>query len=203
MRRGGVRAGALGLPGSDDIRALPLRALAAALRGGDVSSEAVTRAYLDRIQAVNPRLNAVVALRAEAALAEARAADRRPPGERGVLHGLPLTIKDSLDTAGLVTTGGTRGRAGFVPAEDATVVRRLRAAGAIVLGKTNTPDLTLNYETDNLVYGRTSNPFDLERTSGGSSGGAAAIVAAGGSPAEVRSRSKGLLVRPYTRLSVS
>src|SRR6266850_7651551 len=135
---------------AEDLRTLPVRALAAALRRGEVSSEAVTRAYLDRIEAVNPKLNAVVQLRAEAALAEARAADRVPTGERGALHGLPTTIKDSLDTAGLVTTGGTKGRASFVPSADATVVRRLRAAGAIILGKTNTPDLTLNYETSNL-----------------------------------------------------
>ena len=107
-----------------------------------------------------------------------------------------MTIKDSLDTAGIVTTGGTSGRAAYVPREDATVVKRLRAAGAIVMGKTNTPDLTLGYETDNLVYGRTSNPFDPDRTSGGSSGGAAAIVAAGGSPFEVGSDTGGSIRLP-------
>src|SRR6266850_2251938 len=181
---------------AEDLRTLPVRALAAALRRGEVSSEAVTRAYLDRIDAVNPRLNAVVQLRAEAALAEARAADRVPAPERGALHGLPMTIKDSLDTAGLITTGGTKGRASFVPSEDATVVARLRAAGAIILGKTNTPDLTLNYETSNLVYGRTNNPFDLERTCGGSSGGAAAIVAAGGSPLDLGSDTGGSIRLP-------
>ena len=181
---------------ADDIRRLPLRALAQSLRRGELSSEAVVRAFLDRITAVNPSLNAVVQLRADAALAEARAADRVPVGERGPLHGVPLTVKDSLDTAGLVTTGGTKGRAAFVPSEDATVVRRVRAAGAIVLGKTNTPDLTLNYETSNLVYGRTNNPFDLERTSGGSSGGAAAIVAAGGSPFEIGSDTGGSIRLP-------
>jgi len=98
-----------------------------------------------------------------------------------------MTIKDSLDTQGVITTGGTKGRAFFVPARDATVVARLRAAGAILLGKTNTPDLTLAGETDNLVYGRTNNPYDLSRTPGGSSGGAAAIVAAGGSPFDIGS----------------
>jgi amidase len=179
-----------------DIRRLPLRALAESLRRGELSSEAVVRAFLDRIAEVNPKLNAVVQLRADAALAEARAADRVPAGERGPLHGVPLTIKDSLDTAGLVTTGGTKGRAAFAPSEDATVVGRVRAAGAIVLGKTNTPDLTLNYETSNLVYGRTNNPFDLARTSGGSSGGAAAIVAAGGSPFEIGSDTGGSIRLP-------
>ena len=181
---------------AEDIRSLPLRALAASLRRGDVSSETVVGAFLDRIAEVNPKLNAVVQLRAEAALEEARAADRVPAGERGPLHGVPMTIKDSLDTAGLVTTGGTKGRASFVPSADATVVRRLRAAGAIILGKTNTPDLTLSYETSNLVYGRTNNPFDASRTSGGSSGGAAAIVAAGGSPMEIGSDTGGSIRLP-------
>src|SRR5580765_1074655 len=128
-----------------DPRGLPLAALADGLRRGALSSEAVTRAYLDRIDAVNPRLNAVVQLRREAALAEARAADRTPKEGRGALHGVPVTIKDSLDTAGIVSTGGTKGRESYVPDADATVVRRLRAAGAIVMGKTNTPDLTLSY----------------------------------------------------------
>lgn len=180
----------------EDIRSLSARALAQALRRGDLSSEAVVRAFLDRIEAVNPRLNAVVQLRAEAALAEAREADRVPAARRGAMHGLPLTIKDSLDTAGIVTTGGTTGRASFIPAADATVVERVRAAGAILLGKTNTPDLTLSYETSNLVYGRTNNPFDVSRTSGGSSGGAAAIVAAGGSPIEIGSDTGGSIRLP-------
>jgi len=179
-----------------DPRALPLVALAAGLRRGALSSEGVTRAYLDRIDAVNPALNAVVRLRREEALEEARAADRAPKEGRGPLHGVPVTIKDSFDTAGIVTTGGTKGRASFVPTDDATVVKRLRAAGAIVMGKTNTPDLTLGYETDNLVYGRTSNPFDRERTSGGSSGGACAIVAAGGSPLDIGSDTGGSIRLP-------
>ncbi len=181
---------------AQDPRALSLNALGAGLRRGSLSSEAVTRAFLDRIDAVNPKLNAVVQLRREGALEEARAADRVPPGDRGPLHGLPVTIKDSLDTAGIVTTGGTKGRTAFVPRGDATVVARLRAAGAIVMGKTNTPDLTLGYETDNLVYGRTNNPFDPERTSGGSSGGAAAIVAAGGSPLDIGSDTGGSIRLP-------
>jgi amidase len=181
---------------SEDPRTLPLTALAAGLRRGELSSEAVTRAYLDRIDAINPKLNAVVQLRREAALREAREADGVPLEKRGPLHGVPVTIKDSLDTAGIVTTGGTKGRATFVPREDATVVNRLRAAGAIVMGKTNTPDLTLGYETNNLVYGRTNNPFDPERTSGGSSGGAAAILAAGGSPLDIGSDTGGSIRLP-------
>ena len=170
--------------------------LAAHIATGRTTSEAAVRAALSTIERVNPGLNAVVQLRADAALAEARAADRSSPAMRGRLHGVPITIKDSLDTAGLVSTGGTTGRAAFVPERDATVVARLRAAGAIVLGKTNTPDLTLAFETDNLVYGRTNNPFDAHRTSGGSSGGAAAIVAAGAVPLDIGSDTGGSIRVP-------
>src|SRR6266567_7812846 len=114
----------------------------------------------------------------------------------GPLHGVPMTIKDSLDTAGVITTGGTQGRATFVPEQDATVVARLRAAGAILLGKTNTPELTLSGETDNLVYGRTNNPYDVSRTPGGSSGGAGAILAAGGSALDIGSDTGGSIRLP-------
>ncbi len=109
---------------------------------------------------------------------------RHWPGatSRGPLHGVPVTIKDTLETAGVICTGGTKGRANYVPKADATAVARLRAAGAIILGKTNVPELAGALETDNLIYGRTNNPYDLTRTPGGSSGGEAAIVAAGGSP---------------------
>ncbi|HVT37762.1 MAG TPA: amidase [Gemmatimonadaceae bacterium] len=188
----------------DHVSAPPLTApldlslveLAEALRAGRVSSEEVVRACLDGIAAVNPKLNAVVQVRADAALAEARAADRVPREKRGRLHGVPVTIKDSLDTAGIVSTGGTKGRAGHVPESDATVVARLRRAGAIVVGKTNTPDLTLAFETNNLVYGRTNNPYDVTRTPGGSSGGAAAIIAAGASPLDIGSDTGGSIRVP-------
>jgi amidase len=105
----------------------------------------------------------------------------------GPLHGVPFTIKDSNDTAGLVTTAGTIGWRDRVPDADGTVVARLKAAGAVLLGKTNTPEFTWSDGTDNDVYGRTSNPYDLERTPGGSSGGSAAIVAAGGVPFDIGS----------------
>src|SRR5206468_3773652 len=101
---------------------------------------------------------------------------------KGPLHGVPITIKDTLETAGVICTGGTKGRANFVPKADATAVARLRAAGGIILGKTNVPELAGAAETDNLIYGRTNNPYDLARTPGGSTGGEAAIIAAGGSP---------------------
>lgn len=178
-----------GAPLADPLYYSSVTALSNALQGREVSSEEVVKSCLDRIEEVNPRINAVVQLLTEDALARAREADAAlARGEiTGPLHGIPMTIKDSLDTAGVVTTGGTRGRAQFVPREDATVVRRLKEAGAILLGKTNTPELTLSFETDNLVYGRTSNPYDLSRTSGGSSGGAAAIVATGGAPFDIGS----------------
>ena len=162
--------------------------LAGAIARRDVSSVEAVDVCLARIEAANLRLNAVVAF-ARDARGEAAAADRELAGgrSRGPLHGVPFTIKDSLDTAGRVTTAGTTGWAHRIPEQDATVVARLRAAGAILLGKTNTPEFTWANETDNDVYGRTSNPYDLERIPGGSSGGAAAIVAAGGSPFDIGS----------------
>jgi amidase len=173
-------------------------ALASAIRRRELSSEEVVRACLDRIAAVNGELNAVVQIGADQALGRSREADAASArGESwGPLHGVPMTIKDSFDTAGMITTGGTRGRAAFLPERDASVVSRLRRAGAILLGKTNTPELTLGFETDNLVYGRTNNPYDLSRTPSGSSGGAAAIVAAGGAPFDVGSDYGGSIRHP-------
>src|SRR3954451_23560825 len=120
---------------ADDPYNLPLRTLAAALRHGELSSEAVTRAFLERIEAVNPKLNAVVQIRPDAALSESRAVDRLPADRRGPLHGCTITTKAPLTTAGISPTGGTRGRAESVPSQDATGVRRLREAGAITMGK--------------------------------------------------------------------
>src|ERR671924_2067836 len=173
-------------------------ALARAIRAKDVSAVEVVKPSLQGIAEVNPALNAVVQLCAEAAQAEARAADAALARGQiiGPLHGVPMTIKDSLDTAGVITTGGTKGRAAFVPAQDATVVARLRAAGAILLGKTNTPELTLAGETDNLVYGRTNNPYDVSRTPGGSSGGAGAILASSGSALDIGSDTGGSIRLP-------
>jgi amidase len=163
--------------------------LARAIRARDLSAVEVVEAHLARIEAVNPTLNAVVHLDREGALAAARAADAALKdgvglggGEVGPLHGVPITVKDNLDVGGLPCTGGTLGRAGHVPAEDATTVARMKQAGAIVLGKTNLPEFALAFVTDNLVYGRTNNPYDPGSTPGGSSGGEAAIIAAGGSP---------------------
>lgn len=172
--------------------------LAGLIRERRVTSVEVVAALLSRIEQVNGELNAVVQLAARRARSEAEAADAQLArgAAPGPLHGVPITIKDSLDTAGIVSAGGTTGRREFVPDHDATVVRRLRAAGAIILGKTNTPELTLSFETDNEVYGRTNNPFDVARTSGGSSGGAAAIIAAGGSPLDIGSDTGGSIRVP-------
>ena len=173
---------------SEELWAEPVARLAQRIRAGEVSSVAAVEACLGRIAIVNPALNAVVAFAGDA-LDRARAADARQAAGTidGPLHGVPFTIKDSFDTAGVVTTAGTVGWRDRVPDRDSTVVARLRAAGGILLGKTNTPEFTWSDETDNDVYGRTSNPYDLSRTPGGSSGGPAAIVAAGGVPFDIGS----------------
>jgi amidase len=177
---------------------LSVTALAKAIRNKEISSTEVVSAYLNRIREVNPKLNAVVQLSEKTAHAQASKADEALlRGDiSGPLHGVPITIKDSFDTEGLISTGGTKGRSNFVPSMDATVVSRLRSAGAILLGKTNTSELTLTYETNNLIYGQTNNPYDLSRSPGGSSGGAAAIVAAGGSAFDIGSDYGGSLRFP-------
>jgi amidase len=172
--------------------------LAQLIRRREVSSLEVVNALLARIEQVNPQLNAIVLLDAEGARASARAADQALARGQvaGPLHGVPMTIKDSLDTAGMVTTGGTTGRKAFVPAADATVVARLRAAGAVLLGKTNTPELTWSFETRSPVHGRTVNPWNPAMSPGGSSGGAAAIVAACASPFDIGSDTGGSIRVP-------
>jgi amidase len=151
--------------------------LAAGLRARELSAREVMAAFLERIDAVNPRVNAIVTrLEPEQALALADAADAAGP--RGVLHGLPVAVKDLEDTAGMRTTYGSPLFASHVPAADSLLVERLRAAGAIVIGKTNTPEFGAGSQTFNAVFGATRNPWDLSRTPGGSSGGAAAAVAA-------------------------
>ena len=133
--------------------------LAHAIRDKQVSSQEVVEAYLKRIEAVNPQLNAVVQLTADEALAQARQADAALARKEdiGPLHGVPMTVKDQFDTAGVISTAGTKGRATFVPQQDATAVARMRSAGAIMLGKTNLPEFAIAFETENLVYGRTNN----------------------------------------------
>ncbi len=172
--------------------------IAREIRQGNLTSTEAVEGFLSRIDKVNPRINAVVQLAAERARTEARELDDLASSNRfkGPLHGVPISLKDSLETEGIISTGGTRGRKGFVPVKDATVVHRLRQAGAILLGKTNTPELTLSGETNNAIYGRTNNPYDLEKSPGGSSGGSAAIIAAGGSALELGSDTGGSIREP-------
>jgi Asp-tRNA(Asn)/Glu-tRNA(Gln) amidotransferase A subunit family amidase len=137
-------------------------------------------AHLARIEELNPKLNAFVQVDAEGARQQARQAEAAVGGseELGPLHGVPLSIKSSIEVAGLRCESGTRLRAGFIATRDAPLVARLRNAGAVILGTTNAPELLMAWETDNLLYGRTNSPWDLSRTPGGSSGGEAAAIAA-------------------------
>ncbi len=163
--------------------------LARLIKAGELSSVQVVKFYLDRIARFNSDLNAVVVLDAQNALARAEEADKAAAAgeDWGPLHGVPLTIKDALATKGLVTVGGIPARAGQIPEMDAVAVGRYRAAGAIILGKTNVPFMSADLQSYNEVYGSTNNPWNVGRTSGGSSGGAAASLAAGLTPLEVGS----------------
>ena len=158
---------------------------ASLIRNGEISAAELVRAHLARIAEVNPRINAAVEVLEDCALAEAREIDRhRAAGEPlGGPAGVPFSVKDSIEVAGTACTAGTLGFRGNPPStEDATLVARLRAAGAIPLAHTNLPDLLFAFESDNLIFGRTNNPYGLDRTPGGSSGGEAALIAACGSP---------------------
>jgi amidase len=167
----------------------PATSVAEAIRRRRLSSREAVTAMLARIDERNPACNAVVAVDAERALADAARADEGVAGDavRGPLHGVPMTVKDTFETAGLVTTAGAPALARHVPTTDALVVSRLRAAGAVIVGKTNTPLYAGDIQTYNDVYGLTRNPWDPARTAGGSSGGSAAALAAGISPLDVGS----------------
>jgi len=167
----------------DDLIALSAAEAVSAMRDGRVTALDYTEALLARC-AAGADLNALITLDPDAVRAEARLADaRRAAGEAlGPLHGLPVPIKDSINTADLPTTAGTTALRNFLPAEDAPVIARLRAAGAIVLGKTNLHELSLGWTSNNMAYGPVHNPWDLARIPGGSSGGSAAAVAAGMAP---------------------
>ncbi len=149
------------------------------LKAGEISAVELVQATADRIECVNQKLNAVVAKNLDQCLAEARAADeRRQRREHLPLLGLPITVKDSIDVVGYPCTGGSFARENFWPEKDSTVAARLRAAGAIILAKTNVPEYSSSYETDNAIFGRTNHPLDSARTPGGSSGGEAALLGA-------------------------
>lgn len=151
------------------------------IRTGSISSEQLVHAVLRQIEKYNNEINAVVTLDRSGALEQAQTADYTPVSETGdkKLWGVPVTIKDFLKTSGIRSTASHKPYKDYVPEEDATVVARLKKAGAIILGKTNMPELAMDCQTDSPLFGRTDNPWDRSRTSGGSSGGAAAAVASG------------------------
>lgn len=163
--------------------------LAEMIRNKQVSPVEVVEAHIRRIEEVNPKLNAFVTTTFERARGEARSAELRiTRGESvGPLHGVPVSIKDTFETAGVRTVAGSRLLEDHIPDRDAPVVARLKRAGAIILGKTNVPEFAMDFRSENLVFGRTSNPWDLGRVPGGSSGGEAAAIASGCSPAGVGS----------------
>ena len=171
-----------------DLHVASISGLAELIRSREVSPVEVLRTHLERIEAINPKLNAIVTI-ADDALEQAREAEAAVArGDKlGPLHGVPVTIKDTIETAGLRTTSGSAMRAEFVPQRDAPAVARLKAAGAIVLGKTNAAEMAMDYTADNPVFGRTSNPYDLSLTPGGSSGGEAAAIASCMSPGGIGS----------------
>jgi amidase len=181
-----------------DLALRPAVDLVAALQKREVSSRELLDHYVARVERLNPSVNAVVTLDVERARKAADAADAaRARGETlGPLHGLPMTIKDTLETAGLRTTAGAPMLAEHVPATDATVVERVRAAGAVIFGKTNTPPFAGDVQTFNPVFGVTRNPWNLERTCGGSSGGSAVAIAAGLAGAEIGSDIGGSIRTP-------
>ena len=172
--------------------------MAKAIRSGRISSEEVVSAHIEQIGAMNPHLNAVVRTEGHKALIQARAADRHITrgAKLGPLHGVPFTVKDIFDTAGVVTTAGLRKLKTNIPTTDATVVARMRAAGAILIGKTNCPPGGIGDDSATSVHGGTRNPYDLLRSPGGSSSGEAAIIAAGGSPIGIGSDSGGSIRLP-------
>ena len=161
-----------------DLCYAPAKQLARLIRTRKASATEVMRAFIAQIERVNPKVNAIVTFLPEEALKQAKALDRRK-ALHGPLAGLPIAYKDLVPTKGIRTTFGSLIHKDNVPAEDALIVERLKAAGAITLGKTNTPEFGAGSNTFNEVFGATRNPYDLSRTSGGSSGGAGAAVACG------------------------
>lgn len=192
----------------DELVYSSLIEMTAMVRAGKISPVELINVHLERIERLNPKLNAFTTVDSERARLQARAAEaavssRSSKDSLGALHGVPITIKSSIDVAGLPCECGSRLRRGFIPAVDATLVARLRAAGAVILGNTNVPEFLMAYETDNLLYGRTNSPWDLARTPGGSSGGEAAAIAAGCSAGGVGSDGGGSVRIPAHYVGIS
>jgi amidase len=185
-------------PSTDDLCDLTAVELTARIRRKQVSARDVMTAHLARIERVNPKLNAIVTLVAERAMADAAKADEAQARGRalGPLHGLPVAHKDLVDTAGIRTTRGSPFFRDNIPDRDALIVTRMRTAGAITVGKTNTPEFGAGSHTFNTVFGATHNPYDLSKTCGGSSGGAAVALATGMVPIADGSDTGGSLRNP-------
>lgn len=182
-----------------ELTTLSAKRLVDLIKNKKISCVEVMQAHLECIAKVNPLINAIVEqLNPEQALEQARAADAviASNGVLGKLQGVPITIKQGRKVKGFLCNYGNESPMNFVAREDATIVARLRAAGAIVIGVTNIPDFSMSYETDNLFYGCTRNPYDLNRSPGGSSGGEAAIIAAGGSVLGIGADSGGSIRQP-------
>jgi amidase len=181
-----------------ELNFLPAVSMAEQVRRKQLSPVELVESHLTRIQELNPKLNAFVQVDAERARRQAQVAEKavRAAENLGPLHGVPISIKSSIDVAGLRCESGSKVRGGLVAAQDAPLVSRLRQAGAIILGVTNTPEMLMAWETDNLLYGRTNNPWNLACTPGGSSGGEAAAIAAGMSAGGVGSDGGGSIRVP-------
>jgi amidase len=199
----GIASAQSGNPGATASAGEPLCDLSAVelvarIRRRDVSAREVMAAHLARIERVNPKVNAIVTLVADRAMADAARADETTAkgGPLGVLHGLPVAHKDLVDTAGIRTTRGSLFYRENVPTRDATIVTRIRLAGAITLGKTNTPEFGAGSQTFNSVFGATRNPYDVTKTCGGSSGGAAVALSCGMVPIADGSDTGGSLRNP-------
>src|SRR5947208_719839 len=182
----------------NDLTFLPAVQMAEQIRHRKISPVELVEAHLRKIKKLNPVLVAFVQVEAEGAFGQAGEAEVavRRGAKLGALHGVPVSIKSSIEVAGMRCEAGTKLRAGYVARGDAPLVARLRKAGAIILGVTNTPELLMAWETDNLLYGRTNNPWDLSRTPGGSSGVEAAAIASGCSAGGVGSDGGGSIRVP-------
>ena len=187
-----------------EIITYPIKDLLNSLRNKTISVEELTNIHINQINSVNKSLNAVVQNSFDSAISTAKFMDNNFKDHKArPLFGLPFTLKDSIDTKDLISTWGTEGRTNFIPEQNATVAERLINAGGILMGKTNTPEFTMGGETDNVPYGRTNNPYNLNFTTGGSSGGAAAIISSCGSVFDLGTDTGGSIRMPAHHCGIS